>query len=86
MCLCVCLSAAVAQLTDKIDHMYIIPKDRPLPGDDACVICFSSVSNFGQQGPQKLFFFALVQLTDKMDPIYIIPKVLSEPHNDVHVI
>ena len=68
------MSAAVAQLTDKIDPMYFIPKDRPEPHDDACVICFLSVSNLGHQGPPKLFFFALAQLTDKMDPMYIIPK------------
>ena len=46
---------ALAQLTDKIDP-YIIPKDRPEPHNDAHVICFSSVSNFGHQGPKKLFF------------------------------
>ena len=63
------MSAALAQLTDKIDPMYIIPKDRPEPRDDA-----HGVSNFGHQGPKKLFFFALAQLTDKIDPKYIIPK------------
>ena len=45
--------AALAQLTDKIDPMYIIPKDRPGPHNDACVICFLSVSDFGHQGPKK---------------------------------
>ena len=54
--------------------MYIIPKEPPEPGDDACVICFLSVSNFGHQGPKNLFFLALAQLTDRMDPMYIIPK------------
>ena len=29
------MSPALAQLTDKIDPMYIIPKDRPEPHDDA---------------------------------------------------
>ena len=37
--------------------MYIIPKDLPGPHDDAHVICFLSVSNFGHKGPKKLFFF-----------------------------
>ena len=31
VCVCVCVYAAVAQLTGKIDPMYIIPKDRPGP-------------------------------------------------------
>ena len=48
---------ALAQLTDKMDAMYIIPKDRPGPHDDAHVIYFLGVSNVGHQGPKKLFFF-----------------------------
>ena len=79
------MSAALAQLTDKMDAMYIIPKDRPEPHDDAHVISFLSVSNFGHQGPKNCFL-ALVQLTDKMDPMYIIPKDQPEPHDDAHVI
>ena len=39
----VCMLMALAQLTDKMDPMYIIPKDRPEPHDDAHVIFFSSV-------------------------------------------
>ena len=70
----VCLSVSVDQLTDKMDPMYIIPKDQPEPHNDACLICFLSVSNFGHQVLLKLYFLALAQLTDKMDPMYIIPK------------
>ena len=65
---------ALAQLTDKIDPKYIIPKDWPEPHDDAHVICFLGVTKFVHQGAKKLFFWALSQLTDKMDPMYIIPK------------
>ena len=36
--------------------MYIIPTDWPEPHNDAHVICFFSVSNFGQQGAQKTVF------------------------------
>ena len=75
MCLCVCiLSAAVAQLTDKMDPMYIIPKDPPEPHDDAHVICFLSSYNFGHQGSKKLLLLALAELKNKMDPMYIIPQ------------
>ena len=44
---------ALAQLTDKIDPMYIIPKDRPGPHDDARLIYFLGVTKFGHQGAQK---------------------------------
>ena len=46
---------AQAQLTDKMDPMNIMPKDLPVPHNDAHVICFLSVSNFGHQRPQKQF-------------------------------
>jgi hypothetical protein len=68
------VSVAVAQLTDKIDPMYIIPKDRPGPHDDAHLIYFLGVTKFGHQGAKKLLFLALAQPTDKIDPKYIIPK------------
>ena len=77
---------APAQLTDKMDAMYIIPKGRPELGEDAHVICFSSVTNFGHQGPKTTAFLALAQLTDKIDPMYIIPKDRPEPLDDAHVI
>ena len=54
---CACMSLALAQLTDKIDPMYIIPKDRPEPHDDAHVIYFLGVTKFVHQGAKKLFFF-----------------------------
>ena len=38
VCVHVCMYAAVAQLTEKMDAMYIIPKDQPEPGNDACII------------------------------------------------
>ena len=57
LCLYVWMSASLAQLTDKMDPMYIIPIEPPEQHDDACVMCFFSVSNFGHQGPQKQFFF-----------------------------
>ena len=56
------LFLALAQLTYKMDPMYIIPKDRPEPHNDAHVIFLGG---------------ALAQLTDKMDPKYIITKCLS---------
>ena len=86
MCVYVSLSAALAQLTDKMDPMYIIPKDRPEHHNDAHVICFLSISNFGHQGLKNSFFFALAQLTDNMDPMNIIQKGLPERHDDEHVI
>ena len=52
----VCMLTAVAQLTDKMDAMYIIPKDRPGPHDDAHLIYFLGVTKFGHQGAKKLFF------------------------------
>ena len=66
VCLSACMWMAFAQLTDKMDPMYIIPKDPPKPHDDACVIFFS-VSNFGHQGPTKLVFFC--------SSFYIIPNL-----------
>ena len=63
----------VAQFTDKMDPMYIIPKDRPEPHDDAHVICFLLFPILATRG-LKTGFLALAQLTDKMDPMYIIPK------------
>ena len=68
---------ALAQLTDKMDTMYIIPKDRPEPHDGAHVICFFECFQFWQPGAQKTVFLALAQITDKMDPMYIIPKLLA---------
>ena len=65
---------AVAQLTDKIDPMYIIPKDSPGPHDDAHLIYFVGVTKFDHQGAKKLFFFAVAQPTDNIDPKYIVPK------------
>ena len=50
------MSAALAQLTDKIDPMYIIAKDQPGPHDDAHVICFLGVTKFGHKGAKKLLF------------------------------
>ena len=52
------MSVTLAQLTGKIDPMYIIPKGLSEWHNDACVICFWSFSNFGsssghrQDGPQ----------------------------------
>ena len=66
--------------------MYIIPKDRPEPHDDACVICFLGVTKFGHQGAKKLLFWALAWLTDKINPMYIIPKDRRETHDDACVI
>ena len=68
------MCAAVAQLTDKVDPMYIIPKDRPELHDDAHVISFLGVSKFLPPGAQKTAFLARAQLTDKIEPKYIIPK------------
>ena len=72
--MCVCACAALAQLTDKIDPMYIIPKDRPGFHDDARLIYFVGVTKFGHQGAKKLLFWALAQPTDKIDPKYNKPK------------
>ena len=58
-CLLDCMYAAVAQLTDKIDPMYIIPKDRPGPHEDAHVICFFGCFQFWPPGAQKNVFFWL---------------------------
>ena len=55
-CVFACVYEAVAQLTDKIDPMYIIPKDRPGPHDDAHLIYFLGVTKFGHHGAKKLFF------------------------------
>ena len=41
----VCVSMALAQLTDKMDPMYIIPKVQSEPGNEAHF--FFGVSNFG---------------------------------------
>ena len=73
-CVLVCMCAALVQLTDKIDPMYIIPKDRPGPHDDAHLIYVWGVTKFGHQVAKKLLFLALAQPTDKIDPKYIIPK------------
>ena len=72
-CLLVFLCMALAQLTDKMDAMYIIPKDRPEPHNDTCVI-FLGCYQICPPGGQETVFFALAQLTDKIDPKYIIPK------------
>jgi hypothetical protein len=69
-----------------MDAMYIIPKYRPGPHDDAHLIYFLGVTKFGHQGAKKLFFWALAQLTDKINPMYIIPKDRPEPHDDACVI
>ena len=64
---------ALAQLTDKMDPMYIIPKVPPESHNDAHVIFFLRVTHFGYQSPKQMFL-ALAQLKYKMDPMYIIPK------------
>ena len=51
------MSAAVAQFTDKIDPMYIIPKDRPEPHNDAHVIYFLVFPILATSGHKKTFFF-----------------------------
>ena len=71
----VCMLTALAQLTDNMDAMYIIPKERPERHDDAHLIYFLGVTKFGHQGAKKLLFWALAQPTDKIDPKYIIPKL-----------
>ena len=48
---------ADAQLTDKIDPMYIISNDRPEPHDDAHVICFFGVFPILATRGQKTVFF-----------------------------
>ena len=65
---------ALAQLTDKMDPMYIILRDQHEPHDDACVICFWVFQSLATRGLKNCFLLALPQLTDKMDPKYIIPK------------
>ena len=45
---------AVAQLTDKIDPMYIIPKDRPGPHDDARVFLVFPI--LATRGPKNCVF------------------------------
>lgn len=56
-CLLVCVCAVLAQLTDMMDTMYIIPKDPPGPHDDACVICFFECFQFWPPGAPPNFFF-----------------------------
>ena len=48
---------ALAQLTDDMDPMYIIPKIPSEPHGDAHVICFLNLSKFDHQGPKKQFLF-----------------------------
>ena len=79
--------SSLAQLTDTMDPMYIIPKEPPEPHNNSHIICFFECFQFRPPGAhKKVFFLALAHITDKMDPKYIIPKVLSEPHDDAHVI
>ena len=51
------MCTAVAQLTNKINPMYIIPKDQPEPHNDAHVIYFLGVTKFVHLGAKKLFCF-----------------------------
>ena len=69
----VCLLTAVAQLTDKMDPMYVIPKVLSEPHDEAHVIFFLCFQ-FWPPGAKIPAFLALAQLTDKMDPVHIILK------------
>ena len=77
---------ALAQLTDKIEPMYIIPKDWPEPHDDFMCHLFFGCYQIWPPGGQKTVFLALAQLTDKINPMYIIPKDQPDPHDDACVI
>ena len=46
---------AVAQLTDKMDPMYIIPNVQPEPSNDAHVIFFLVFPIFTTRGPTNFF-------------------------------
>ena len=64
--------------SDKMDPMYIIPKDPPEPHND--------VHDFFLRPSWILLFLSLAQHTDKIDPMYIIPKDPPEPHDDAYLI
>ena len=72
---------ALAQFTDRMDPMYIIPKEPPKRHDDAHIFYL-----FFWRPSWILLFLALAQHTDKIDPMYIIPKDPPERHDDACVI
>ena len=50
------MCVALAQLTDNMDPMYIIPKELSGPHNDAYVIVFLVVPILATRGPKNVFF------------------------------